>query len=456
MIAWGLTRYFLLGGTEAALADGTQRHAEGYDPQGVSVLLLLAAFSGGCTAMTGVEAISNGVPAFQRSESRNAAVTLLCMAGLLTVLFLGTSTLAYLYGVRPRQEETVISQFARVLFPGRLAWAYYLVQGTTALILVLAANTSFADFPRLAGLLARDRFLPTQFADRGDRLVYSNGIVALAVLASLLVWTFDGDVSRLIPLYAIGVFLSFTLSQTGMVRHWWKRGHGRYAPAASIRGTSTMAAPPAGRGWWSSLAVNAVGAVVTAVVLGVFVLTKFFHGAWVIVVVLPTLTLLLYAIGRHYRRIDEQLAPYNAGPVGGCPPNTVILPVPRVHPGVRQAVAYARCLTKHLRAVYVEVEPADTEQVQKDWAAMGMEVPLEVVPSPYRVYVGVLLDYISRAKAERPDGVVTVLLAEFVTPSWWQQALHNGDVYRLKRRSAQAGNCRDEHSVRTALKRRSS
>ena len=424
LIAWGLVRYFL-GDAPEVPATGTPKYAEGYAPQGVGLLLLLAAFSGGCTAMTGVEAISNGVPAFRKPESRNAAITLLWMAGLLSVLFLGTSALAYLYGARPREEETVISQFARVLFTGPMTWFYYLVQASTAAILILAANTSFADFPRLAGLMARDGYLPRQFADLGDRLVYSNGIVALALLACLLVWTFGGDVSRLIPLYAIGVFLSFTLSQAGMVRHWWKLGRGHRPPQAGAAG------PPL-RGWRLSLAINALGAAVTAVVLVVFVLTKFQHGAWIVVVVLPVLVLMFHAIGRHYRRMEQQLALGASCPIKDCPPNVVILPVPRVHRGVREALAYSSCLSKDIRAVHVEVDPDQTEQVRKDWASLGTPVPLEVVPSPYRAYVSVLVDYIRQARADRKEGMITVVLAEFVPPSWWQQALHNGAVFRLK------------------------
>ena len=434
MIAWGLARYFLFGAA-AVPGEGAPKFAEGYAAQGVNWLLLLAAFSGGCTAMTGVEAISNGVPAFRKPESRNAAVTLLWMAGLLTVLFLGTSALAYLYGVQPREEETAISQFARAIFPGPMTWAYYLVQAATAAILILAANTSYADFPRLASLMAKDGFLPRQFADLGDRLVYSNGIIVLAALAGLLDWAFGGDVSRLIPLYAIGVFLSFTLSQAGMVRHWWKLGRGavrasgRREPADG--GASAGSRRPLARIRWS-MAVNALGASVTAVVLCVFVLTKFVHGAWVVVVVLPVLVLLFAAIGRHYRRIDEQLHLGAAGPVGPCPPNTVILPVPRMHRGVRRALAYARCLSADVRGVYIEVDPTETEQVRKDWAALETGAPLDVVPSPYRAFVSLLLDYIERVKAERTEGVVTVVLAEFVPGTWWEEALHNGWVFRLK------------------------
>lgn len=410
MIVWGLVRYYWFGAVTSA-GTGTLKVAEGYSAQSSLLFLLLAAFSGGCTAMTGVEAISNGVPAFRKPESRNAAMTLLCMAAILTVLFMGTSVLAYLYSVHPRQEETVISQFARTIFPGPMTWAYYLIQATTAAILILAANTSYADFPRLASLMAKDGFLPRQFAYLGDRLVYSNGIVVLAVLASLLVWAFGGDVSRLIPLYAIGVFLSFTLSQAGMVRHWWKLGVGAHI---------------------GSLAINALGASVTLVVLSVFVLTKFVHGAWIVVVVLPALVLLFYSIGRHYHRIEVQLTRRAIGPIGPGPHNVIVVPVARVQRGVREALAYSRCVTGDVRAVYIEFDPEETDQVQKDWNALGTGVVLEVTPSPYRAYVSLLVSVINRIKAEQKGGVVTVLLPEYVPASWWGEALHNSWVFRLK------------------------
>jgi hypothetical protein len=330
---------------------------------------------------------------------------------VLTVLFLGTSTLAYLYNVQPHKEETAISQFARVVFPGPMAWAYYLIQAATAAILILAANTSFADFPRLGGLMAKDGFLPRQFGYLGDRLVYSNGIVVLAALASILDWAFDGDVSRLIPLYAIGVFLSFTLSQAGMVRHWWKLGRGAHL---------------------GSMAINALGATVTAVVLCVFVFTKFIHGAWVVVIVLPALVLLFSAVGRHYRSIEAQLTRMALKPVGPPPRNTIIIPVPRVHRGLRDALAYARCVSGEVRPIYIEIDPDQTEQVQIDWAALATGTALEVAPSPYRAYVSLLLAYIKRVKAEQKEGVVTVLLAEYVPTSWWGEALHNSWIFWLK------------------------
>src|SRR5438128_5289202 len=223
MIGYGILHYFLHPGVMGPVAENLKL-AEGYHLQPLSLFLLLGAFSNGCVALTGTEAISNGIPAFKQPESRNAATTLTWMAVLLTTMFIGTSVMAYLYQVHPRENETVISQFARIIFIGPMAWFYYVIQGTTALILILAANTSFADFPRLASLLARDRFLPRQFARRGDKLVFSNGIIILAVFSGVLVVAFGGDTSRLIPLYAVGVFLSFTLSQLGMVRHWLKAG----------------------------------------------------------------------------------------------------------------------------------------------------------------------------------------------------------------------------------------
>jgi amino acid transporter len=252
MIVYGLFHYWAYGGAAPVPSAEQLKTAEGYRLQPLTTLLLLGAFSNGCTALTGIEAISNGVPAFKKPEAQNAATTLVWMAVLLTTMFLGTSVMAYLFQVHPHANETVISQFARIMFSGRLAWFYYVVQASTAAILVLAANTSFADFPRLSSLLARDRFLPRQFANRGDKLVFSNGIMILAVFSGILVVVFGGDTSRLIPLYAVGVFLSFTLSQLGMVRRWYRTKSPR---------------------WKKSIVVNAVGAVATFIVLCVFIIT---------------------------------------------------------------------------------------------------------------------------------------------------------------------------------------
>jgi len=370
------------------------------------------------------------------------------MALLLTVLFLGTSGLAYLYKVEPRQEETVISQFARTIFADpRMTWAYYLVQTATAAILVLAANTSFADFPRLAGLMARDRFLPQQFRNVGDRLVFSNGILLLAFFSALLAWVFKGDTSRLIPLYAVGVFLSFTLSQAGMVRHWWRAGkrdegrevrdEGREASDErredrSLSFSSVVPQPSSlARGWRRSIVINGLGALATALVLAVFLLTKFIHGAWIVVVVVPLLVLMFKAIHHYYGHINAQLQ------LGEVPPlvprhNRVIIPVVRVHRGLIHVLEYALGLSRDVQAVYVEVDPAETARVQRDWERLHSDVPLTVLPSPYRAFVGVLVDYINAVDAARGDDVVTVLLPEFVPTHWWQQFLHNQPIFLLK------------------------
>ncbi len=420
MIVWGLGHYALNPGAVAIPAAAELRQAEGYALQPLSLLLLLGAFANGCTALTGVEAISNGVPAFRQPESRNAATTLLWMALLLTVMFLGTSGLAYLYNVEPRQEETVISQIARTVFADpRMRWAYYLVQTATAAILVLAANTSFADFPRLAGLMARDRFLPQQFMNVGDRLVFSNGILVLAFFSALLVWIFRGDTSRLIPLYAVGVFLSFTLSQAGMVRHWWKKGH------------EARNEEPGEARWRRSIVINGLGAVATALVLAVFLLTKFIHGAWIVVVVVPLLVLLFRAIHQYYVKISAQLR------LGDVPPlvprhNRVIIPVVRVHRGMIHVLEYALGLSRDVQAVYVEIDPAETDRVRHDWERLHCEVPLHVLPSPYRAFVGVLVDYINAVDSARGDDDLTILLPEFVATHWWQEFLHNQPIFLLR------------------------
>ncbi len=414
MIAWGLG-YFALNPNAVAIPGAeAARHADGYALQPLGLLLFLSAFANGCTALTGVEAISNGVPAFRPPESQNAATTLVWMALLLTAMFLGTSGLAYLYGVEPRQDETVISQIARTVFADpRMRWAYYLVQAATAAILVLAANTSFADFPRLAGLMARDRFLPQQFTNVGDRLVFSNGILLLAFFSALLAWVFKGNTSRLIPLYAVGVFLSFTLSQTGMVRHWWRAGK---------RGEAN---------WRRAIVINGLGALATALVLMVFLLTKFIHGAWIVVVIVPLLVLMFNAIHHYYTGVSAQMQ------LGDVPPlvprhNRVIIPVVYVHRGMIQVLEYALGLSRDVQAVYVEVDPAVTAQVLADWDRLHSEIPLKVLSSPYRAFVGVLIEYINTVEAARGDAVVTVLLPEFVTTHWWQQFLHNQPILLLK------------------------
>jgi amino acid transporter len=463
MIGYGLVHYFTVGGAAPVPGGDELKIAEGYAFQPVTVFLILGAFSNGCAALTGIEAISNGVPAFRQPEARNASATLMVMAALLTTMFLGTSVMAYLYGVHPHESETVISQFGRIIFTGRFAWFYYVVQIVTALILVLAANTSFADFPRLASLLARDRFLPRQFANRGDKLVFSNGIVILAVFSGVLVAAFGGDTSRLIPLYAVGVFLSFTLSQTGMVRHWLKErdearvrqvelsgegeGHqlsgresGGACPVPDVQldeeeihrsyfVTDEVTAPS---NWKKSIVINGVGAVATFVVLCVFVVTKFIHGAWIVVVIIPLLVLMFRSIHRHYAGVARQLSTEGLGQLHEIR-NTVIVPISGIHRGVINALQYAKSISPDgVKAVYVDFDEEATAKLRQKWELWGSGVELVVLASPYRELTRPLLRYVDRLRRRGDENFVTVVLPEFVPARWWQQLLHNQSSLLLK------------------------
>jgi amino acid transporter len=459
MIGYGILRYFLNPGAAAPVNVENLKLAEGYHSQPLSIFLLLGAFSNGCVALTGTEAISNGIPAFKRPESRNAATTLTIMAALLATMFIGTSVMAYLYHVHPHENETVISQFARIIFTGPLGWFYYVVQGTTALILVLAANTSFADFPRLSSLLARDRFMPRQFSNRGDRLVFSNGIVILAIFSSILVAAFGGDTSRLIPLYAVGVFLSFTLSQLGMVRHWLKErdrnqesGRASGSQSVSIASGNAGATLPdpeltveeahkptfvtdevtAPSNWKKSIVINGVGALATALVMIVLIVTKFIHGAWIVVVVTPLLVLMFRAIHRHYLSVADQLSIEGLEPLRVVN-HTVIVPISGIHRGVLNALQYAKSIApENVSAVYVDFDEEATALLREKWEEWGGGVKLVVLPSPYRELTGPLLRYIYRLDRKRDDDFITVVIPEFVPAKWWQHLLHNQSSLLLK------------------------
>ncbi len=373
--------------------------------------LVLRAFSSGCTAMTGTEAISNGIPAFRPPESRNAAITLGWMAVILATTFVGITVLAWTLGILPNENETVVSQIARQLFGSGVM--YYLIQAATALILVLAANTSFADFPRLSSLLARDRFVPRQFGNLGERLVFSNGIMMLAAFAALLIVLFRGETHALIPLYAVGVFISFTLSQSGMVRYWW---HERQ------------------RGWRHRLAINGVGAAATGVVTIVIAATKFTHGAWIVVVVIPLLVVSFLMMRRHYDEVAEELSLEGLE----APPelqHTVLVLIGDVHRGVVLAVQYARSLaapSAAVRAVYVETDPARTSKLEEKWARWGLSVPLVVLTSPYRSLLRPLLDYLDQIQSRGDDQMITIVLPEFLPGKWWQHILHNQTALLVK------------------------
>jgi amino acid transporter len=369
----------------------------------LTLFLILQAFSAGCTALTGVEAISNGVPAFQRPESRNAATTLLAMLMISTTMFLGITVLAHFTGVIPREDESVVSQVARTIV-GTGSF-YFVIQVATALILVLAANTSYADFPRLASILSHDRFLPRQFASRGDRLVFSNGILVLGLLAALLIVVFDAREQAMLPLYAIGVFISFTLSQGGMVSHWLRTRE---------------------PGWRQSVAINGIGAFLTAVVFVVIIITRFTRGAWAVLVAIPLIVLLFRAVHEHYMRIARQLSLTEAPPPLAIRRHTAVVLVSGMHRGVIPALEYAQSIAPdNTTALYIELDPEEAVKVREKWTKWGNGIPLVIKPSPYRSLVRPILQFIDELDARYADDVLTVIIPEFVPSRWWEHLLHN-------------------------------
>jgi amino acid transporter len=375
----------------------------------LTTMLLLTAFANGCTAMTGVEAVSNGVPAFRPPEAKNASATLVTMAGLAIVMFLGITFLMHAYRVVPTRAESGISLLARAILGDRTL-LYYLVQAATTLILVLAANTAFADFPRLASLVSRDRFLPRQFMNQGDRLAFSNGILVLSSFAALLIIAFGGVTESLLPLYMIGVFVSFTLSQTGMVVHWRRAG----TP-----------------GWRTSAFINGFGAVVTGVVLLVVAVTKTLEGAWIVLLLIPCIVAAFRATRLHYDRVAEQLTLRGYEPPARRH-NTVLIPIGGIQRAVVEALRYAETLSDDVRAVYVDVDVAATEHVRRGWETWGGRVQLVVLDSPFRSVLEPLLEYIEQVGAERSGDYVTVILPEFVPARWWQHLLHNQRALLIK------------------------
>jgi amino acid transporter len=378
----------------------------------LGLFLILRGFSSGAVALTGVEAISNGVPAFRRPEAKNAAITMTIMGGLLGSLFLGVSVLADRLDPFPSHDETVISQMGRAVF-GSHHPIYVVLQFATAGILILAANTAYADYPRLSSIMARDGYLPRQFANRGDRLVFSNGIVFLAAASAGLIIAFGGVTNALIPLYAVGVFTSFTLSQTGMVRH-----HRREREP----------------GWRRALIINAVGAVATLAVLLVVAITKFAVGAWLPIVVIPVLIAAFKGISRHYSRVGRSLT-VPPGWQSKRMDHTVVVLVGNVHRGVLEALDYARSLSPNrLFAVSVVSEPEEQERLESQWESFGIGVPLEFVYSPYRDLTKPILRYLDTVGARWDNDVVTVVIPEFVVTKWWQQVFHNQSALMLKGR----------------------
>jgi amino acid transporter len=378
----------------------------------LGVFLLLKGFSSGAVALTGVEAISNGVPAFRRPESKNAAMTLVWMGTILGTLFMGVQILAHHLGPYPSEKNTVMSQLGGAVW-GTGTFMYVLLQFATAAILTLAANTAYADFPRLSSIIARDGYLPKQLANRGDRLVFSNGVLVLAASAGALIIAFGGLTNALIPLYAVGVFLSFTLSQAGMVRHHQKERE---------------------RGYKRNIVINAVGAVATLVVLLIVATTKFTSGAWVPLVVIPLIVLLFKSIKRHYTTVAEGLRvtpEYRPRRMN----HTVVVLVSGVHRGVLEALAYAKSLNpNHLVAVSVVSDEEQQEELERAWEDFAIDVSLETVYSPYRELTRPILRYVDELDARWENDIVTVVLPEFVVRHWWGNLLHGQSALLLKGR----------------------
>jgi amino acid transporter len=432
--AFAVPTYFFVAAMFVTLGTALFKHFTGtlgrvvappplevHPEQGVVTLFLLAhAFANGTTAVTGVEAISNGIQAFKEPRSHNAGITLIWMASILGTIFLAMSFLAGPIGAVPSESETVVSQLARTAFGGRGPFYLATIVGTM-LILVMAANTAFADFPRLSAIQAADGYLPRQLTYRGSRLVYSRGIILLAVVASVLIVIFDASVSQLIPLYCIGVFMSFTLSQGGMTRRWWKIG--RLAPGQEVREKgSVLRHDPR---WRLKMVTNGFGAVVTTLVTFAFAVTKFQEGAWIIVIIVPALVATFHAINRHYRELAVELSLEDYGAAPRVLRHRVLIPISGVHRGTVEALRYANALSDDITAVYVSLDAQAAARLERKWGLWGNGVRLVVLDSPYRLLLEPLLDYIKKIAALRqPNETVTIVVPQFVPRKWWHQLLH--------------------------------
>jgi len=379
--------------------------------QPVTLFLLLHAFATGCTALTGIEAISNGVPAFKSPTTDNAGKTLIVMALLMGTLFVGSIGLTQYLAVIAGPQETILSALARRILGNGVF--YFIIQTSTLLILTVAANTSFADFPRVAAILAKDGFLPRQFMGLGDRLVFANGILMLAGATAVLIIGFRGDSHSLVPLFAVGAFLAFTLSQSGMVLHWWRER---------------------GRQWKLKMIANGVGATATGLTLLVVGITKFSEGAWITILLIPTLLFMFLKVRAHYREVKHELS------LHGLPPTLrplikprVVVPISGVHRGIVDAMRYALTISDNVTGVFVELEPGDGEDVEEKWQRFWPDIPLVVIASPFRSIIQPLLDFLDKTDQEHNDGQqATVVLPEFVPAHWWEAILHNQTAWLLK------------------------
>lgn len=386
--------------------------------QAITALLLLKAFAASCTALTGTEAIADGVQAFKPPEAKNASTTLIMMIVLLLTMFIGLSYIAKHKGLVPMEPgepgyQTVVAQIVSGLF-GQ-GWFFYFVQATTAAILFLAANTAYADFPRLASFVAKDGYLPRQLLSVGDRMVFQNGIVILGAIAMLLIIVYNADTHSLIPLYAMGVFISFTMSQTGMTAKWW-------------RGAKAAKKPPL-RNW--KIWVSGFGALVTLTVTGILLVTKWSEGAWLIVIMLAVMLFIFRKIKNHYNYLSRELTVT----VNDAVPEfntTALLLVPRLHKGILHTIAYAKTLTHDVRALHVTLDPQGVTSIKMDWNRFGADIPLVILDSPYRSLVEPVIEYIDQALAEDPNAMITVIVPQAVPKRWWHSILHNNAAVPLK------------------------
>ncbi len=427
LLTMGVGFFSYITGALGAVVDPPP-FAAAHTLQAIAPFLILHAFSSGTTALTGVEAISNGIPAFKEPRSRNAGITLILMSLILGFLFLGITFLAGPIGAIPSEEETVISQLARTVYHGRGLFYLGTIMSTTV-ILIMAANTSFADFPRLSAIQAKDSFLPRQFTYRGSRLVYSWGIIFLAVMASLLITLFQASVTALIPLYAIGVFLSFTLSQAGMAHRWWKIGH--IVPGQEIQERGSLLHYVSG--WTLKMIINGFGAICTAIVMIVFTVTKFHDGAWIVIIVIPVLVVIFYAINRHYRNLAAHLSLEHYGAPPHISRHRVILPISGVHRGTLAALRYARFLSDDVTAVYASVDSGEADKVRGKWEQWGDGVRLVILDSPYRLLIEPLLRYIEDILSQRqPNETITIVVPQFVPRHWWHNLLHTQTAVLLR------------------------
>ncbi|MCW5873512.1 MAG: APC family permease [Anaerolineales bacterium] len=432
-LAVGFMKYFT--GSLPALVEPPEMELLG-EASPITVFLVLRAFANGTAALTGIESIATGITAFKQPRSRNAGITLIWMAGILSTLFIGITFLSHEIGAVPSEFETVISQLVRTVFGGR-DLLYYLAVGATTAILFMAANTAFAGFPRLGAMVAGDGFLPRQLSYRGSRLVYSRGVVLLALVASLLIVVFRARVSGLIPLYAIGVFLSFTLSQTGMARRWWKVS--KIKPGKNKKGTRALQTEGEvlafDRHWRTKMAVNSFGAVCTGVVMLVFVITKFQEGAWLVLLLLPVLMACFQAVHHHYKDLASRLTLEGFKVPAPIRHQKVIMPISGVHRGTLSALRYAQSLSKDVTVLHVAVDAEAGEKVLLKWQKWAPDVNLVVLGSPYRLLLEPILRYVRNAAEHRkPNEIITVVVPEFLPRVWWHSWLHTRAAQLLRMR----------------------